>query len=56
MFNDDVSPEFMHCFNVMNEIPKDEAMVVEEESHFDLYQESIHWNGIIGILRSLKIL
>jgi hypothetical protein len=25
MSSDDVCPEFMYCFNVMDEIPKDEA-------------------------------
>lgn len=45
MFNNDVPPEFMHCFNVTDEIPEDEAMEVEEENQFDLYQQStLEWH------------
>lgn len=40
MSNNDVPPEFIHCFNIMNEIPEVEDMDVEDENQFDLYKSS----------------
>lgn len=40
MSNNNVSPEFMHCFNATEETPEDAAVEIEEDSQFYLYKYS----------------
>jgi hypothetical protein len=35
--NNNIHPEFMHCFNITDEIPEGEALEFKEENKFDLY-------------------